>query len=192
NLLDLESIRPGAASHAYRFNILPDRVLEFTFDDILLPDSTTNEVASHGFVHFKIDQAPDLPIGSQVENQAAIYFDFNDPVLTNTTLHEIGEQFVDTMLLIIDELVETESVELGLQVFPNPFSSTATVEVVGMPAQMEGQVRLFDWSGRLLQKAHISETRFELEAQQLTEGVYLLQVEVDGMECMAKLVLLRQ
>ena len=68
-------------------------VINFVFPEIMLPDSNSNEPASHGFVKFKIDQNPDNPPGSIIENKAAIYFDFNEPIITNYTIHTIGTPF---------------------------------------------------------------------------------------------------
>ena len=47
--LDLYSVRPGAASHDYEYEILGQNIIKITFNNILLPDSNINELASHGF-----------------------------------------------------------------------------------------------------------------------------------------------
>src|SRR5690606_15481995 len=72
------------ASHTYSTS-LNDRVLSFTFDHIMLPDSNTNEPGSHGFAQFSIRPVGMSP-GSSVENFADIYFDFNPPIRTNTSV----------------------------------------------------------------------------------------------------------
>ncbi len=92
--LDMASLLPGTSSHAYELDIVNGTTLKFTFKDILLVDSTTNEPASHGFVTFKISQQPNLPLGTMIYNRAGIYFDFNEPIITNQTYHEIGEDFL--------------------------------------------------------------------------------------------------
>src|SRR5690606_41204248 len=56
------------ASHTYSTS-LNDRVLSFTFDHIMLPDSNTNEPGSHGFAQFSIRPVGMSP-GSSVENFA--------------------------------------------------------------------------------------------------------------------------
>jgi hypothetical protein len=57
----------------------------WTFDNILLPDSNVNEPESHGYVKFTIELKDSIPQDTKIENFAGIYFDFNDPVITNTT-----------------------------------------------------------------------------------------------------------
>jgi len=81
-----ESFRPISASHAHRvlFNESTG-VLEVLFEDIILPDSTTNFAASQGYFSFQILTQEGLPEMVNVMNTAGIYFDFNEPVITNTT-----------------------------------------------------------------------------------------------------------
>lgn len=83
-LLDINSFELLAASHPIRITISQGNVLEFVFDNILLPDSTTNETASHGFLNFKIKPLSGTQDFSKVENEVGIYFDFNNPIITNS------------------------------------------------------------------------------------------------------------
>ncbi|MBK8442580.1 MAG: hypothetical protein IPL35_03810 [Sphingobacteriales bacterium] len=82
--LDISTFQMVAASHDYRLR-LENRILEVFFENINLPDSTANEPESHGFVAFKIKAADSVAIGSQLKNTAEIYFDYNFPIVTNTT-----------------------------------------------------------------------------------------------------------
>ena len=87
--LSLASFRAGPASHAHEWIILPDRTLAVTFPDINLPDSTSNEPGSHGFFSYSIRPADGILPFTRIENEAAIFFDFNPPILTNRTEHLI-------------------------------------------------------------------------------------------------------
>lgn len=102
SFLDLTTIRAGASSHNYDWELLNGNVLKFTFDDIMLPDSNVNEATSHGFVKFKITQQPDNLPGTLITNQAGIYFDFNAPVITNMTTHLIADRPIiyDTLTVV--------------------------------------------------------------------------------------------
>jgi len=84
--LDLTTLEILDSSHDYRLDVDSSGVLSFYFDNIFLPDSTTNEINSHGFVVFSISAYDDIDELSLVENMANIYFDFNAAVVTNTTL----------------------------------------------------------------------------------------------------------
>lgn len=89
SLLDIESIRAGAASHAYRMELEQNNILKFVFNDIMLPDSNVNEPASNGFIKFSIRHKPGLVPGDVIPNKAAIFFDFNEAVITNNLELEI-------------------------------------------------------------------------------------------------------
>ena len=88
--LDIFSVTPGVASHDYSFTMYGERVLQWTFNNIMLADSFSNEEASHGFITYTVNQPADLADGTEITNSAAIYFDSNEPVITNMTLHTIN------------------------------------------------------------------------------------------------------
>jgi uncharacterized repeat protein (TIGR01451 family) len=85
-LLNITSIEVLAASHDYDVELSSDstRVLRFIFDDIFLPDSASEPLESIGFVRFNITPLENLPNGTIIENFVDIYFDFNNPIRTNT------------------------------------------------------------------------------------------------------------
>lgn len=87
--LDLATFQSGPASHTHEWIILPDRTLTITFPEINLPDSTSNEPESHGFFSYTIKPVENILPYNSIENEAAIYFDFNPPIITNRTSHLI-------------------------------------------------------------------------------------------------------
>lgn len=90
--LDLSTLQIGASSHPFTFGIVDPRELVWTFTNIRLPDSTTNEAASHGFVKFTVKPKANAPAGAMIQNSAAIYFDFNAPVITNVVQNQIASE----------------------------------------------------------------------------------------------------
>jgi uncharacterized repeat protein (TIGR01451 family) len=88
--IDITTLQTGASLHPYTFGIT-GRELAWTFAGIDLPDSNVNEPESHGFVTFKVQPMPELPAGTQIQNRAGVYFDFNPPVITNTVVNTIVE-----------------------------------------------------------------------------------------------------
>ena len=88
--LNPESLEILSSSHDYSYEIDENGVAEFTFNYILLPDSTTNEPDSHGFIQYSIKPKNNLMIGDSIKNTAYIYFDFNEPVVTNTVNTFVG------------------------------------------------------------------------------------------------------
>jgi uncharacterized repeat protein (TIGR01451 family) len=92
--LDWNTFERIAASHpnVVELNLETGKV-EVVFDDILLPDSTTNYEASNGFVSFRIQARSDIPEFTPVFNSAGIFFDLNPPILTNTVQNTFVESF---------------------------------------------------------------------------------------------------
>ena len=120
SFFDPETVRPGAASHDVDFELLGNGVIRFSFDNIMLPDSNVNEAASHGFVKFLVSQKANNPPGTLLENQAAIYFDFNEPVFTNRYRHTVGENFMG---------MTTNTGDLSLSGFVNTWYDTPVEDV---------------------------------------------------------------
>lgn len=96
SFLNINSIRSGASSHPYDFNVYSNGIAEWVFQNILLPDSNINEAESHGFVEFSIEQRDSNQFGTSIFNNAAIFFDFNEPVITNRTQNIVCELPVST------------------------------------------------------------------------------------------------
>ena len=84
--LDPASLQIGAASHPFTWQLRADGTLKFWLLDILLPDSNVNEAASHGFVSFRIKPRLQVLPGTTIENIANIFFDFNEPVITEPSV----------------------------------------------------------------------------------------------------------
>lgn len=164
--LDAAGVRPGASSHPYSFERIGGNVLRFTFSDIMLPDSNVNEPASHGFVQFLVDQQPDLALGTLIENRAAIYFDFNEAVVTNTVFHTIGEDFIQ----IINQVSEAGAPG-QVKAYPNPATGAATFE---LPADAPDSMRfvLVDGLGRVVREETVSGHVYRFERRQLPAGLY--------------------
>lgn len=71
------------ASHNYQVTMNDGKCI-WTFDNINLVDSIHNEPLSHGYVTYRIKPRNTVQVGDVITNKAAIYFDYNLPVNTNT------------------------------------------------------------------------------------------------------------
>ena len=90
NMLQDGTLEMIAASHPFSL-ILKNKIATWKFSNINLPDSNTNEPASHGYIAFRIKPVDTLVTGNEILNRAAIYFDFNPPVITeNDTLRIVN------------------------------------------------------------------------------------------------------
>ncbi|MES2849726.1 MAG: hypothetical protein V4685_11770 [Bacteroidota bacterium] len=81
--LDWNSFEFIGSSHTADVKLTNNK-LEFIFQNINLPYKAIDEPGSNGWIAFKIKPKPSVVIGDSLNNSAAIYFDFNLPVITNT------------------------------------------------------------------------------------------------------------
>jgi uncharacterized repeat protein (TIGR01451 family) len=167
-LLDINTIEIISQSHEpMTWQVRPGRVLEFMFNSIVLPDSFSNEPASHGFIRFKIKTLPGLALNDIVANNADIFFDYNAPVRTNTASTQVTTQ--------VSQLTQVQT----LHILPNPSRGSF---VFDLPNSINGlvNVSIFDASGKLVQTqiANVLTGRSDLIESKLPIGSYALQVRL--------------
>lgn len=172
--LDIFSVRSGVSSHPYHFRMYGARILEWTFSSIQLPDSSSGEAASHGFIKFNVKQQPDLPYGTIINNRAGIYFDFEEPVITNTYFHTVSPP----QTMPIATIVRNVSESVYLYVIPNPFSQTATIEIEGLENYNNLSFEMYNLFGQTFRASQLpDDSRFEIERGDLPGGVYFFQLK---------------
>ncbi|MDZ4824254.1 MAG: hypothetical protein SH856_12415 [Flavobacteriales bacterium] len=89
--LDITTFEPLYGSANYMACLHLEGMVDFMFNEIMLPDSATDQPGSQGFVVFRISTLPGLDAGTIINNTAAIIFDDNPPIITNTMWHTIYE-----------------------------------------------------------------------------------------------------
>lgn len=166
--VDPATIVPGAASHPYSFDLSGPGVLTFRFDAILLPDSTTNEPESHGYFNYTVKLKPNLPLGTVIENTAAIYFDFNEPIITNTTVNTIYEPL---------SVAERED-DAFFALYPNP---TTGQFVLDFGHELNAaSIAIYDRLGRQVDAYSVSNTSKTTIDLNGPAGIYLVVVRAEG------------
>lgn len=182
NLLP-ETIRELDSKHNMEVSLENGNILVFTFNNINLPDSSVSMEKSIGFINFKIDRVTGLPLGTQISNQAAIYFDYNAPIYTNTPVSVIDRY---------TSVVELEHNNFDVQVQPNPFERDLLVRYE-LDNNSDVQVKLYNQLGQCVyHKAYTQQTRGQqqvfLQTATLTSGLYILQVETKEGSVSKKLI----
>ncbi len=156
--LDWTTLDILSSSHTYRAEIENQDTLTIYYDGIYLPDSTTDLAGSQGYIMYQIKMKDNLAAGTTILNDAAIYFDFNEPIYTNQ---------------VSTELIETTSINsLTLEpkaiIYPNPTSEWAYIE---HPERIEFY-QIFDIQGSLLYTKNSSN---KIDMRPYQKGVYLLK-----------------
>ncbi|MEL6862891.1 MAG: hypothetical protein AAFP19_00670 [Bacteroidota bacterium] len=174
--LDWTTFKLGAYSHPMDFCMegQGSAVLRFEFNDILLPDSSTNLLESQGFVRFSIKALPNTPLETDIENNADIYFDFNPPIRTNTVRNRWHEWSFEvngdsSLVMACDDLPDLAIAPPDLAICDD---SLWTIEA-NMPQLGIGWWTLLD--GNLY-----IESPFEAESpiSQIDTGVHVLEWKV--------------
>jgi uncharacterized repeat protein (TIGR01451 family) len=170
--LNIFTVTPGVSSHDYTFRKYGPRVLEWTFNNILLPDSTTNEPESNGFITFTVEQVPDLPNGTVINNQADIYFDFNAPIITNETVHRINDMITSSPLEV-NEILNIEG--NVITVYPNPNSGLLFIELEKITEPIDYTIT--NISGQVVSSGKLSQLKNAIDIHNLSTGLYLIQID---------------
>jgi len=174
--LDLTTLQIGSASHPYTWQ-LRNNILIVKFDNILLPDSTTNEAASHGFIAFRIQQHADIPLGSVIHNEAAIYFDFNDPIITNEVMHTVDTGFIDIAVTTKNEEVSQQIPLLLLS--PNPLKAGSLFKVGGLLPD-DAAVIIYSSVGKQIATLTLKNGGTAILPAELSPGWYLLELRTEN------------
>ena len=161
--LDIATFRIESVSHpGFSYVINQDGLLTVKFNQIELPDSTTNEVASHGFFIYTIVPKKTVKGGSRIENNVFITFDYEDPLLSNTVVNTIrytGKPEVSDMII-----------------FPNPAVSDISViadNITSDKAPVIRSLRILSTDGRVIREiSNSEELLIQVQVSDLAPGLY--------------------
>jgi uncharacterized repeat protein (TIGR01451 family) len=166
--LDASSIEVIAHSHPMTYSLLLGNILRFNFDNINLPDSNSNEPASHGYVTYHIKQSPTIAHLAQITNTAYIYFDFNQPVVTNTTLNTM-DMFLGTPSI--------NNINDATSLFPNPAYQDCIIRFVDNGKKT---ISISDVSGKETYRISTTDKSYLLDIKDLENGIYLVKIIDDN------------
>lgn len=164
--LDLTTFKFLGSSHSGTHELdSTTREVRFIFNDINLESSDVNLEASQGYVIYEIQEKIGLVEGDAIENTAYIFFDFNPPIVTNTTIN------TNAYPLNLDKIVINE-----ITMYPNP--SSGHLKFSGADVQ---KVVVYDMLGQVVLTKSISNNAMTLNG--LNTGVYFVEMHtVNGVQ----------
>lgn len=166
--LDLSTFQIVGSSHNMITSLTPDRQVTFTFNNINLPDSNTNEPGSHGWITYRIKPNFGISSGTIISNTAYIYFDFNSPVITNTTFN--------TMVPVIPAAVpEYDANQHGVLVVPNPMNDVGHLFFKNSDAELLF-LEVLDLKGRVINRDLTNTGHFEISRKDMIPGIYMYRI----------------
>jgi hypothetical protein len=114
--------------------------------------------------------------GTEIKNSAAIYFDFNAPVITNEVLNT-----VDNTITGVES--DANLAEFGAILFPNPSEGQLFIQ-----AKESGILKMYNSLGSLaFTSAYEKETNINISV--LPKGVYFYQLEDTQHKVSGKVIL---
>lgn len=169
--LDWTTFKPLTSSHNFETLLNKDGLVEFSFKNILLPDSTTNEPLSHGFVSYQIKAKKDLAENTAIQNTANIYFDANPPITTNTTEN-----------VLVSELPKTTSTNnwnttSAISFYPNPTNSLLRLKIEEGISANQLEIYFYSSIGKL---ERIYRAENILDVSNFPAGIYFTEVRQNG------------
>lgn len=166
--LDWNSIEMLSSSHPCRLGIQQGQFCSWTFNKINLPDSNINESKSHGYIYYRIRPKANLQINDTIKNAAAIYFDYNLPVQTNTQLTIITPPLISPTL----------------SGFANNYCSNTGVnktKITNLPAPSDGIKVIVKLDGSTDLSVDADST-FSIKADTLKMGTHKIEVNYTDLE----------
>jgi hypothetical protein len=180
--LDLNSVQFIASSHPCTWRIVSERVIEFSFLSLSLPPAQDNEIGSHGFVQFSIATSKTLEINESVRNKASIFFDYNEPIITNYAESTVRISNTDS------------SDDLKFNLMPNPVQNEIFIE---WQQSIQGKIKaqLFNEIGQICGEISLIQSanrQLVFNVKSLPVGVYTMMIlNEKGNSGSAKVVVIR-
>lgn len=152
------TIRLISSSHPCSWTLKNDGTLEFTFNNILL------QPTEMGFVKFSVEANPALQLNETVSNTAEIYFDFNQPIITNTVK--------TTVQYPISGTSNVDNQFFSIRMTPNPAHDRAMIEITANTLAATKYMILYDAQGRIVKQFRELSARTPISLDGMSSGMY--------------------
>ena len=165
--LDWNTFEPTISSHSYRTEIKNGNQIKFIFENINLPDSTSNQEGSNGYIFYKIKPNFDVKIGDDFDNTADIFFDYNLPITTNTV-----------RTTIVAPLATQEYIRNNFTTYPMPFKNelNAVLEI----NKFIEKVKVYSLSGKIILSIDgENKSSIKISTNNLKSGIYFLEIKTN-------------
>lgn len=173
------------SSHPCRIEFDGENIVHFIFDDINLVDTSVSYTESQGYLMYNIKVKDPEILDVPILNQAAIYFDYNPPIFTNTvqTIRKIDTTINNPDTTTVGNIQPTAA---SLSVYPNPTNSVATVSLGQKPIN---GLSVYDLTGKqVIEHKGLNTTIHTIHTIDLARGIYLLEVKSGETVYRSKLV----
>jgi hypothetical protein len=165
--LDESSVRMVSASHAYTLDRIENN-LTWNFNNIQLPVSVANTNIGKGYITFKVKPMPGYAVGDVIPNTAAIYFDFNPAIITNT----FNTEFVAA--LAVNQFENNDFV-----FYPNPTTDFVTITLKDESDSITS-ISVYDVLGKQIMNVKASSISETIDLSSVNSGIYFVEVATEN------------
>ena len=169
--LDVSTFEIISYSHM-NSTLLSENLITFRFNSIFLPDSTSDLQGSKGYIQYRIKPLSNLPAGTQITNTAYIYFDYNEPIQTNTT---------ESNFEILSNLNTYQKNKINI--YPNPSSGLFTIDL-----KEKSVLTITNILGETLLQQEFEAGKQNINIQDEANGIYFVRVFSNGEMGMVKIL----
>lgn len=187
--LDWTTFKPGYSDYDYTTTVSETGLVTFKFANINLPwKSQYGDVLSSALVQYSIKPKANLAEGTVFTNTADIYFDYNEPITTNTTVNTLSET------ASVEESASVEAVTVDL--YPVPVSDQLTIRVNNVSKSESATVSIIDLTGKvvLTDSVNLGEgsTIVTKSLSNLTIGTYLTRIQFENGSSIVKKIMVNK
>ncbi|TBX69535.1 T9SS type A sorting domain-containing protein [Flavobacterium silvisoli] len=160
---DINSLVILSSSASFVTRITNTSKIEFIFENIQLPFDDAN---NDGYIAFKIKTKPTLVVGDTFSNSANIYFDYNFPIVTNTTETTVAALAV-------------QDFDFGtyFKVYPIPTKQLLNLEVkaaIGVKS-----ISIYNMLGQMVLVVTNAQNVSTIDVSDLKTGTYFIKMDTD-------------
>jgi len=165
-------------------------LVTFTFANINLPwKSQYGDALSSGLINYSIKRKTTNAQGTVFTNSANIFFDYNAPITTNTTVNTLNDELEGV------EEIEINVDAISVEIYPIPAKDFLTIRINNVSNNKIVIVTIIDLMGNVVLSNSIDlnegATAVTQNISDLSTGTYLTRVQFeDGSFIVKKIVLL--
>ena len=115
-----------------------------------------------------------MPVGRQIKNTAGIYFDYNLPIITNTTISTLNLKVTNCLTSRIEDNLDFDLIKQN-----GTFSLTSS--------NLIDDITIFNIEGKLLLNQIVKSTQKNLEFNFQENMIYIVQVKIGNAKVIKKI-----
>jgi uncharacterized repeat protein (TIGR01451 family) len=167
---DTSTLEFLSSSVPFVMNVVNRKYITWTAASTYLPDSTSDESNSHGYISFRIKPKAGLLPNDEMTNRASIVFDYNAAISTNTCTTKIIEQ----------RILSVKNNEIkSISLFPNPTNGNVQLNM-NLIQNKNYTLRIININGNILSSQNIKgnsgENNISIDLSNYANGLYFIQV----------------